>query len=155
MAGNKVMSMYQRTLKLPFGRQLFSWYGARQAPYFSSVSPIVELLEPNQCKVRVRKRKRVQNHIGTVHVIAIANGLEMAMGFMAEASIPAHLRWIPKGMTLSYPAKGDSDMLCSASVAADSWQPGDLQVAVSAETLSGTVAVQGTITLWISERPKR
>ena len=152
---NKVLAMYQRTLRLPFGKRLFSWYGARQAPYFSSMSPIVELLEPNRCEVLVRKRKPVQNHIGTVHVIAIANGLEMAMGFMAEASIPRELRWIPKGITLEYPAKADTDILCSASVPADAWAPGDLDVAVSATTEDGTVGVHGVIRLWISEKPAR
>lgn len=153
VSDNKVLSMYRRTLQLPFGKRLFSFFGARQAPYFSSVSPIVERLEANHCQVMVRKRKAVQNHIGTVHVIAIANGLEMAMGFMAEASIPPELRWIPKGMTLEYPAKADADILCSARVEADAWRPGDLDVAVSAQTTGGTVVVRGVIRLWISERP--
>ncbi len=147
--------MYQRSLRLPFGRRLFSWFAARKAPYFSSLSPIVATLEANRCEVLVRKRKPVQNHIGTVHVIAIANGLEMAMGFMAEASIPPHLRWIPKGMRLEYPAKADSNILCSAQVPADAWSPGDLDVAVSATTEDGTVVVHGVIRLWISERPAR
>ena len=29
----------------------------------------------------------MQNHIGTVHVIAVANALEMAMGFLADTGI--------------------------------------------------------------------
>ena len=62
-------------------------------------------LRANYCEVRVAKRRAVENHLGTVHVIAIVNGLEMAMGTVAEASIPAHLRWIPKGMEVSYTAK--------------------------------------------------
>jgi len=90
-----------------------------------------------------------------MHVIAIANGLEMAMGFMAEASIPSHLRWIPKGMHLEYPAKGETDILCVARVAADAWQPGNLEVAVEATDTAGTAVVTGTVTLWITEKPAR
>ena len=48
--------------------------------------------------------KRI-NHIGTVHVIAICNGLEFVMGVLTEASIPQHLRWLPKGMNVNYVAK--------------------------------------------------
>jgi len=75
------------------------------------------------------------------------------MGFMAEASIPKHLRWIPKGMTVDYPAKADSDILCSATVSADAWKPGDLPVTVEAVNASGVTVVSGTINLWISEKP--
>lgn len=150
---NKLLGMYQRACGWPMGRQIFSAYAARKAPYFASISPLIQVLEPNRCEVLVRKRTRVQNHIGTVHVIAIANGLEMAMGFMAEASIPRHLRWIPKGMQLSYPAKAGTDILCTAEVAADAWKPGDLSVAVEALDTDGQTVVAGHINLWISEKP--
>lgn len=152
---NYVLGLYHKALRFPFGRQLFSAFAARQAPYFKTVSPRVELLEPNQCQVLVRKRKRVQNHIGTMHIIAIANGLEMAMGFMAEASIPAHLRWIPKGMELQYPNKGETDILCTATVPADGWVAGDLPVKVVATDVNGQPVVTGTIFLWISEKPAK
>jgi acyl-coenzyme A thioesterase PaaI-like protein len=155
MAENQVLALYKRCCRLPFGKRIFSWYGARKAPYFSTVSPRIETLEPNQCQLLIKKRRRVENHIGTVHVIAIANGLEMAMGFMAEASIPKHLRWIPKGMTLAYPAKADSDIRCTATVDANAWKPGDLPVTVEAVNASGVTVVSGTISLWISEKPPR
>ncbi len=155
MSDNPVLSLYNKCCRLPLGQRFFSWYGARKAPYFSTVSPRIETLQPNHCQLRIIKRKRVQNHIGTMHVIAIANGLEMAMGFMAEASIPKHLRWIPKGMTLTYPAKADSDIVCRASVDESAWVPGDMAVAVEAVNASGTTVVSGTINLWISEKPAK
>ena len=155
MSDNRVLSLYHKALRWPFGQRIFSVYGARQAPYFSTIRPLVSLLEANTCEIFIKKRKRVQNHIGTVHVIAIANGLEMAMGFMAEASIPKHLRWIPKGMQLEYPNKADTDILCRATVPADGWKPGDLIVKVEATDTSGTTVVTGTIKLWISEKPPR
>ena len=152
---NKVLGMYRRALRWPFGRKLFSVFASRQAPYFATISPLVNILVPNHCEILLRKRKRVQNHIGTVHVIAIANGLEMAMGFMAEASIPAHLRWIPKGMELSYPAKAPTDIRCTARVSAEDWKPGDLPVKVEAIDSEGNIVVAGTIHLWISEKPPK
>ncbi len=155
MSDNRVLSIYHKALRWPLGRRMFSVYGARQAPYFSTISPLVTVLEPNTCEIFIKKRKRVQNHIGTMHVIAIANGLEMAMGFMAEASIPKHLRWIPKGMELAYPNKADTDIVCRATVPADGWTPGDLIVTVEATDTANTVVVDGTIKLWISEKPPR
>jgi len=152
---NKILRYYETATKYPLGRKAFSKVAARMAPYFSSISPVILTLEPNRCEVLLRKRKAVENHIGTVHVIAIANGLEMAMGIMAEASVPTHLRWIPKGMTLSYPAKAGSDITCSAIVSPEAWTPGDMDVPVVARDDRGTTVVEGLIKLWISEKPPR
>jgi hypothetical protein len=101
----------------------------------------------------IKKKKKVFNHIKTVHVIAICNGLEMAMGVMAEASIPKNLRWIPKGMTVDYTAKAGSDIRCVASVNQDDWQVGDMLVNITAYDENNVVVVKGTIKLWISEKP--
>jgi len=141
-----ILRSYEKTLKLPFGRK---------APYFSTIRPLVTVLEPGRCEISLKKRRSVQNHIGTVHVIAVANGLEMAMGFLAEATIPKHLRWIPKGMELSYPAKADTDLICEAVSDPSTWVAGDLPIKVCARRRDGTAVVEGVINLWISEKPKR
>jgi hypothetical protein len=125
---------------------------ARRAPYFKTIAPRVLALESGACEVLIRKQRAVENHIGTVHVIAIVNGLELAMGAMAEASIPKHLRWIPKGMTVDYTAKAETDIHCHASVAPEAWRPGDVDVEVVARDTRGTDVVRGTIRLWITEK---
>ena len=150
-----ILRSYEKTLKLPFGRQIFSAYAARKAPYFQTIRPLVKTLEPGHCEIVLKKRRSVQNHIGTVHVIAVANALEMAMGFLAEATIPKHLRWIPKGMELSYPAKANTDLICEAVSDPSTWAPGDLAINVVARRSDGTAVVEGVIHLWISEKPVR
>lgn len=149
---NKVLSLYKRVTKLPMGNKIFSMMVARMAPYFGTIKPLITLLEPNKSECLVRKRNAVHNHIKTVHVIAICNGLEMAMGTMAEASIPKHLRWIPKGMSLDYTAKAGSDIRCVAEVKPEQWVPGDLFVEVTAYDVNDVVVVKGHIKLWISEK---
>ena len=150
-----ILRSYEKTLKLPFGRQIFSTYAARKAPYFKTIRPLVKTLEPGHCEIFLKKRRSVQNHIGTVHVIAVANALEMAMGFLAEATIPKHFRWIPKGMELSYPAKANTDLICEAVSDPSTWAPGDLAINVVARRSDGTAVVEGVIHLWISEKPVR
>lgn len=152
---NKVMALYKKVTAYPFGHHIFSKMVSRMAPYFGTAKPFIKSLSDNHCEVLIKKRKIVQNHIGTVHVIAICNGLEMAMGTMAEASIPSHLRWIPKGMSVDYTAKAGSDILCVAKVTPEQWQVGDMLVDVKAYDTNGVVVVQGHIKLWISEKPKK
>jgi hypothetical protein len=137
------------------GRGAFSLAFALKAPYFLTIAPTLVELRPNHAEVRVRKWWGVHNHIGTVHVIAVANGLEMAMGALAEATIPDHLRWIPKGMELEYLAMSDSTLLATADTDAADWeQPGEIAVRVQATRADGTVVVRGVIRLHLSAKKR-
>lgn len=151
----KVMSLYNKVTRYPFGNKIFSVMVSRMAPYFGTIKPLITNLRPNYCECLIKKRHAVHNHIKTVHVIAICNGLEMAMGVMAEASIPQHLRWIPKGMSLDYTAKAGSDIRCVAEVKPEDWVEGDLLVAVTAYDDQGIIVVKGHIKLWISAKPQK
>jgi len=149
MSDNYLLNMYEKALKLPAGRKLFSMVFSRKAPYFATITPTISELRPNFCEVKFKKRKGVENHIQTVHVIAICNALECAMGAMAEASVPKHLRWIPKGMNVNYTAKATSDITCVAETDPEQWTADlgtgyDLPVRVKGVRDDGTTVIEGT-----------
>ena len=154
---SSVIDLYSKATRLPQGQRIFSVLFALKAPYFGTVRPRFTELRPNHAELVIRKRRKVQNHIGTVHVIAICNGLEAAMGALAEATIPAHKRWIPKGMDVSYTAKATSDITCIAETDPEQWTGDDPDVPVRVRAVrdDGTVVVEGVIRLWVTERPKR
>ena len=66
------------------GTRVFSLVFGQKAPYFSSIRPRFTVLEPDHAELVIPKRRAVHNHIGTVHAIALCNGLEAAMGALAE-----------------------------------------------------------------------
>jgi acyl-coenzyme A thioesterase PaaI-like protein len=154
---SSVMRLYESTGRFPHGRALFSLVFGLKAPYFRTVRPRFRELRPDYAELLVRKRRRVHNHIGTVHVIAICNGLEAAMGALAEVSIPAHKRWIPKGMTVAYTAKATSDITCIAETDRAQWTGDDPDVPVRVRGVrdDGTVVVEGVIRLWVTDKPAR
>jgi acyl-coenzyme A thioesterase PaaI-like protein len=151
----RVLDLWNATSPLPQGRRIFSALFARKAPYFASVHPRFTELRPHHAELVIRKRRSVQNHIGTVHAIALCNGLEAAMGALAEVTIPAHKRWIPKGMEVSYTAKADSDITCIAETDPEQWTGDDPEVDVRVRGVrrDGTVVIEGTIRLHVTERP--
>ena len=102
-----VLDLWKKTTALPAGKRLFSIAFAQKAPYFATIRPRFTEMRPNYAELVIPKRRGVHNHIGTVHAIALCNGLEAAMGALAEATIPGDKRWIPKGMDVSYTAKAD------------------------------------------------
>ena len=149
-------SLHRRLVRLPAGDLLFSRLFSLRAPYFATVRPRFVELRPNYAELTIAKRRGVQNHLKTVHVIAICNGLEAAMGALAEASVPATKRWIPKGMDVRYTAKADSDISCIAETDAAQWAGDDPDVPVRVRALrdDGTVVVEGVIRLWVTDRPR-
>ncbi len=146
--------LYVRLSRLPLGRAVFSVLYALKAPYFWTVRPQVRSMEPHRAEVVVPLRWAVRNHIGTLHAIAAVNGLEAAMGLLAEATCPAHRRWIPVGMTVRYVAKATTDLRCVAETDAADWEHGEVPVRVTAVRRDGVAALEGVITIRVSERPK-
>lgn len=152
---NFVLAQWNRLSGMPGGKWLFSRVVANKAPYFATIRPTIEELRPGYAKVTIPKRRAVQNHIGTVHAIALCNLLEMCMGVCAEASIPKHLRWLPKGMTVRYTAKAGTDIIGYAEVAAEAWKPGEVVVKVWATDTRNVTVIDGTITLHVTEKPQK
>lgn len=138
------------------GRLLFSAAYMARVPYFRSVRPVVQIMEPHRAAVRIRRRRATKNHIGTLHAIAVANGLEAAMGLLAEATVPEGQRWIPAGIELDYRAKTPGDVLCLAETEPADWDrptPFRLDVRVTAQLVSdGSVVVQGVIPIHVADR---
>ena len=156
MAGmSQVLSLWQKCTSIPLvGARVFSFAFGQKAPYFFSVRPRFTVIEPNHAELVIPKRRSVLNHIGTVHAIALCNGLEAAMGALAEATIPSDKRWIPKGMEVSYTAKATSDINCIAETDPGQWTSDDpdLPVRVRGVRDDGEVVIQGVIRLWVTPR---
>ena len=145
--------LWRRALRRPGGRRAFSAAVSLKAPYFRTITPTVREMEPGRAVVTAPKWWGVQNHIGTFHAIAACNGLEAAMGLLAEATCPPTHRWLPQGMDVKYLAKSDSDLVCTADSTAEAWANGPaVPVTVRATRADGTVTVEGTIHLWVTPR---
>ena len=152
-----VLDLWNKTSALPLGDRIFSFAFSRKAPYFATIRPRFTVIEPDRAELVIADRRRVHNHIGTVHAIALCNGLEAAMGALAEATIPRDRRWIPKGMEVAYTAKASSDVTCIAETDPGQWtaelgEGYDLPVRVRGVRTDGTVVVEGEIRLWVTER---
>lgn len=143
--------MYRRLESLPMGRWLFTRLICFRAPYFSSIRPLFRDLRPGSATVFMRKRRRVQNHIGTIHALAMGNLCELGAGLVMESTLPSGLRWIPKGMSISYVAKAETDITAVATLQEQTWDAArDAPVEVSVRDSHGTEVVRATITMYVS-----
>ncbi|USD64293.1 hotdog fold domain-containing protein [Vibrio sp. SCSIO 43136] len=144
----KNLKIYQRMRRLPFGNQLFSFVVCRMAPYFGSIKPQVTDLKPGYAQVTIKKRRRVTNHLNTVHAIAMCNMAELAGGMMTDVSVPTKSRWIPVGMTVEYLKKAKSDLTAHAIGDGIDWNSaGDKLVPVEVKDVEGNLVFRAQITM--------
>ena len=153
-----LLALYRRFERLPLGRWLFSRAVCFKAPYFGSIHPTITRLDTGRCEARIPHRRGMQNHIGSVHAIALCNLAELCAGVMTDASIPADMRWIPKGMTVQYlkKAMGPQHGVALPRIPIVSASAGyELPVDVEVHDLGGDLVFRAEVVMWLSPKPPR
>jgi len=146
------LAMYNKISKLPAGNWIFSKAVCLVAPYFGSIKPRFDDLRPNYCQISIKKRRRVHNHIGTVHAIAMCNMAELAGGTMTDVSVPKKARWIPAGMTVQYVKKAKTDLIAVADGTGLDWSVnGDVIVPVVVKDTAGETVFTADITMNVKQ----
>ena len=153
-----VLEIYGKLTRWPLGHWVFSKAVCFKAPYFGSISPTITRLENGRCEARIKDRRAVHNHIGTVHAIALCNLAELCAGLMTDASLPDGMRWIPKGMTVSYLKRAKGTLHAAATPAIPvvrATESYDLPVNVDVLDDAGEKVFQAEIRMWLSPKPVR
>jgi acyl-coenzyme A thioesterase PaaI-like protein len=148
------LSLWHKLSGKPGGKWFYSRLICNRAPFFNSISPVFQALRPGYCEVHAAKRRAVTNHIGTFHAIAMCNMAELAGGMLCEVSVPASHRWIPKGMSVEYLKKAETDLRAVAEL---DLLPGfgaaaELPVTVNVYDTQQQLVFRAVISMWISPK---
>lgn len=152
---NKLLNGYSKCAGLPFGRWVFSKMVCLKAPYFGTIKPVFQHLQPGRCSIRMKNRRAVHNHIQSVHAIAMCCLAELAAGTMLEVSLPPTMRWIPKGMQVQYLRIARSDLTAFCEIpAAGLDRPRELPITVRVEDAHKKEVFRAVIDMYITERKR-
>lgn len=146
------LNLYERFARFPFGSVLFSRALTIRAPYFSTIHPHITDLRRGYCRVEIKDRRAIHNHIGSIHAGALCTLSELTGGLAVDASIPSNLRWIPREMTVQYTKKAKGDLIGECSVDPDILFPGDVKVPLDIKDKMGDTVLKAVIVFYISER---
>ena len=130
----------------------FSKALAFRAPYFSSIKPLITELRPGHCRVEMKDRRSIRNHIGSINAGAMCTLSELTGGLALESAIPNHLRWIPKEMTVKYSKKATGKLtgICVFDIA--SLIPGNIKIPFEIRDELAEVVLKTEIVFYISQR---
>jgi len=130
------------------GSEKFSDGIGQLAPYFATIDPEITEFKSGFCKLILRNQKKIHNHLGTIHAIAMCNAAELVAGMTTDASIPVGARWIPQGMAVKYLAKAKTDLEVTCDGAdVDFSKPGEITVPVAAYDTEGNKCFTADITM--------
>ena len=147
--GARVSLWWKRFSRLPFGRALFSIMLGRMAPYTGTMGARVVELSPGHSKWRMRDRKRVRNHLNSVHAVALVNLAEVSSGTAMLTALPAGTRGIVTGLRMEYLKKARGTLTAECTCTVPEFE-GETRYDVNAVVTDdgGDVVARGTVT-WL------
>jgi acyl-coenzyme A thioesterase PaaI-like protein len=103
--GKAILEAWRRCRRLPAGDRIFSWTLGRRVPYSGSIGAVVRELAPGRARVELADRRRVRNHLDSIHAVALMNLAELSTGLALNTALPDDARAILVRLTIEYVKK--------------------------------------------------
>jgi acyl-coenzyme A thioesterase PaaI-like protein len=150
--GGQIALWWRRLSRLPFGRTLFSILIGRMAPYTGTMGARVEELGPGYARWRLKDRRKIRNHLRSVHAVALVNLAEVTSGTAMLTALPPGTRGIVTGLSITYlkKARGTLTAECRCAVPDISGET-CYDVHADVRDASGDVVAKATVN-WLLRR---
>jgi uncharacterized protein (TIGR00369 family) len=160
---NRLTSMVNVFQKFPESVRTFALSKAlgKVIKYVGTSGLRFEKVTANECIVVIPNRKKVQNHIGSVHAAAMGLLAETATGFMTGLTVPDNRIIVIKSMNLEYLKQATGDMTAVATFSDEQVEfiknneKADIHVPVVITDEKGIETVKATMVwAWAPKRKK-
>ena len=146
------LSLYEQFTRFPLGTILFSRALGFRVPYASTIHPHVTDLRSGYCRIEIKDRRSIRNHLGSINAGALCTLGELTGGLAVEATIPLSLRFITKEMTVQFIKKAKGNLVGKCSVDPSVLVPGDVRVPVEIKDGTGDTVLNAVIVFYIGKR---
>lgn len=145
----EIRRQWDRLSGRPGGKALFSFLLARMVPYTGTMGARVEELGPGHARVTLRDRRRVRNHLRSVHAVALLNLAELATGLAFIYAMPADARSILRGLSMEYHKKARGRLTAEATAPVlQSSEEQEIEIRADVRDEAGDVVATG-VARWL------
>ncbi len=131
-----LLQQWRSATTWPAGRSLFNRVLGMVVPYAGTIRPEVVSIEAGRAAIELEDKRRVRNHVGSVHAAALANLGELAANLAMVSLEPEGGRSIITGMNIRYLKKARGRLTATAEV-------GEVDFSFSHE-VTGHVAIRNS-----------
>lgn len=138
--------------------RLLTWAFGRNVPFMHTARLQFQDLSEERAVLTLRNRRRVRNHIGSVHAAAVALLAETASGTLLTMNLPDDRVPLLKSMQIEYLKRAQGDLLAEAALEAGARarvlaeEKGEIVVPVKVTDASGAEPVRcRMLWAWISK----
>lgn len=151
----RLLNSWDKLHTKPGGKLFFSFLVGRLVPYSGTVKAYVAELRPGYAKLTMKDRRKLRNHLGSVHAISLANLGELTTGLAAMAGMPPNTRAILRKLDVSYEKKAHGLLTSTCTTQLDP-PTENIEHSVKAEIRNQADEVVAIVTtLWVVGPEKR
>lgn len=114
--GNPLRKAWDSLHRLPGGKRAFSRVVGETAPYTGTIGALVEDVRDDYVRASIQQRRRLTNHLNSVHAVALMNLGEMTTGVGVMYAMPGDMRGIPTKLDMEYFKKARGKLTAESQV---------------------------------------
>ena len=152
---SRLFTWWNRLNTLPGGRWLFSKLLGLAVPYTGSIKAQIVQLEPGHVTCELPDRRRVRNHLNSIHAIALANLGEVTSGLAQMSLLAPGQRGIVTNLSIEYLKKAHGTLRAESTAQAPTESDEDVELDVTCDIRDreGDVVARTTVRWRIGQEP--